>query len=291
MRRGREQLAGLTWISPWIVGFALFMLVPAGMSLYFSLTDYSLLEPPVFVGLDNFSELLGDEVVGIALWNTALYTVVAVPLGTVVAIAIALLLARPRRGIGLARAAVFLPTLVPLVAAALGWTWMYNAEHGAINALLAWVGITGPDWLGEGRWAMTALILMSAWSIGGAMVIYLAAIRDVPRQLDEAADLDGAGPLGRLVHVTLPMISPAILFNVVIGIIWSLQVFAVPYIMTRGGPDNATYFYTMYLFDNAFVFGRMGYACALGWLQLVVILIVTGLFLRGSRRFVFYRAA
>jgi multiple sugar transport system permease protein len=291
VRRGREQLAGLTWISPWIVGFALFMLVPAGMSLYFSLTDYSLLEPPVFVGLDNFSELLGDEVVGIALWNTALYTVVAVPLGTVVAIAIALLLARPRRGIGLARAAVFLPTLVPLVAAALGWTWMYNAEHGAINALLAWVGITGPDWLGEGRWAMTALILMSAWSIGGAMVIYLAAIRDVPRQLDEAADLDGAGPLGRLVHVTLPMISPAILFNVVIGIIWSLQVFAVPYIMTRGGPDNATYFYTMYLFDNAFVFGRMGYACALGWLQLVVILIVTGLFLRGSRRFVFYRAA
>ncbi|MHC4993133.1 MAG: carbohydrate ABC transporter permease, partial [Planctomycetota bacterium] len=222
--------------------------------------------------------------------NTSIYGLASVTLGTVFAIAVALLLNRATPRVGLVRAAVFLPTLVPLVAAALVWTWMYNAEHGAINTVLRVAGVRGPDWLGDGRWAMIALIGMSLWTVGGAVVIYLAALQDVPRSLHEAADLDGAGPWRRLTHVTLPMISPAILFNVVVAIIWSLQVFAVPYIMTKGGPENATYFYTMYLYDNAFVYGRMGYACAMGWLQLLVILVLTASFLRLSRRFVHYRA-
>ncbi len=282
---------GLLWVSPWIVGFLLFLATPLGLSLYYSFTDYSLLESPVPIGLANYLELLGDELFYVTLRNTALYAVCSVTLGTVLAIAIAVLLSRPTFAVGFARSAVFLPTLVPLVAAALGWTWMFNAENGPINAAIALLGIRGPDWLGDARWAMWALIFMSLWHIGGATVIYLAALQDVPRSLYEAADLDGAGPLRRLLGVTLPMISPAIVFNVVVAIIWSLQVFAVPYIMTKGGPEHATYFYTMYLYDNAFVYGRMGYACAMGWLQLFAILLITGLFLRTSRRFVHYGGA
>ncbi|MHC5005425.1 MAG: carbohydrate ABC transporter permease, partial [Planctomycetota bacterium] len=230
-----------------------------------------------------------DGLFYVTLRNTFVYALCSVTLGTVLAIGIAVLLDRSARGIGLARAAVFLPTLVPLVAAALGWTWMFNAEHGPINAALALVGIRGPDWLGDTRWAMSALVIMSLWQVGGATVIYLAALQDVPRSLYEAAGIDGAGPVRRLFAVTLPTISPVIMFNVVVAIIWSLQVFAVPYIMTKGGPEHATYFYTMYLYDNAFVYGRMGYACAMGWLQLLAILAVTLLFLRASRRFVHYR--
>lgn len=287
----RRTLIGLLWIAPWLLGFAAFMVAPLGLSLYYSLSDYSLLEAPIYIGLDNYRELLGDATFHTTLLNTAFYAVAAVILGTIAAVGLALLLAAPRRGVGLARAAVFVPTLVPIVAAALGWTWMFNPDSGVINGLLGVIGVSGPDWLGDRTWAMPALVLMSLWTVGGAAIINLAALKEVPASLLEAAALDGAGPVRRLVHVVLPLISPAILFNMVMAIIWSLQVFAVPYIMTGGGPEDATYFYTMYLFDNAFAFGRMGYACAMGWIQLVVILLVTAAFLRGSRRFVFYRAA
>jgi multiple sugar transport system permease protein len=281
----------ILWVAPWIVGFVLFVALPAGMSAWCSLTDASLLEAPVFVGLANYRELAGDAVFRRALANTAVYAAASVTLGTMVALALALLLHRPRRGAGVVRAIVFLPTLVPLVAAALGWTWMYAADAGPINAMLRGLGVPAPDWLGDGRWAMAALVLMSLWYAGGATVILIAALRGVPGPLLESASLDGAGAARRFRHVTLPAIAPALLFNAVTGIIWSLQVFAVPYVMTEGGPEHATYFYTMYVFDNAFGYGRMGYACALAWIQLLLILVVTVLFLRAARRFVWYRAA
>ena len=278
------------WVLPWAIGFLVFIALPTLMSLWYGFTDYAMLEPPVFIGLDNYRELLGDGLFWITVRNTLVYTVAAVSLGTIVAIALALLLHQPIRGRSVARAAVFLPTLVPIVATALGWTWMYNTESGLVNRLVALIGVAGPSWLDQAGWAMAALVIMSLWSIGGAVIIYLAALGDVPKTLYEAADLDGVSWVGRIRHVTLPMISPAILFNVVVSTIWALQVFAVPLLMTRGGPDNATRFYTMYLYENAFLYGRMGYACAMGWIQLITIVALTGVLFLASRRLVHYRA-
>ncbi len=282
-------LYGLIWISPWIVGFVLFMLAPIGVSLYYSLTDYSLLEPPISIGLANYRELTNDDVFWVTMRNTGLYALFSVTLGTILTIGLAVILNGQRRGVGLARAIVFLPTLVPLVAGALAWTWMYNSEAGLINSLLGRIGIDGPNWLGDRRWAMSALVMMSLWQVGGAVVICLAALQDVPQSLYQAVSIDGAGPIRRFWHVTLPMISPAVLFNVIMAIIWSLQVFAVPYIMTKGGPEDATRFYTQYLYENAFVYGRMGYASAMAWIQLLAVLVLTGITIRLSRRFVHYR--
>ena len=284
-------LYGLIWISPWIVGFVLFMLAPMGVSLYYSLTDYSLLEQPISIGLANYRELANDDVFWVTVRNTGLYALFSVTLGTILTIGLAVILNGQRRGVGLARAIVFLPTLVPLVAGALAWTWMYNSEAGLINSLLGRIGIDGPNWLGDRRWAMSALIMMSLWQVGGAVVICLAALQDVPQSLYQAVSIDGAGPIRRFWHVTLPMISPAVLFNVIMAIIWSLQVFAVPYIMTKGGPEDATRFYTQYLYENAFVYGRMGYASAMAWIQLLAVLVLTGITIRLSRRFVHYRIA
>lgn len=286
-----STLHGLAWVSPWIVGFVLFMLAPMGVSLYYSLTDYSLLEPPISVGLANYRELANDHVFWVTVRNTGLYALFSVVLGTILTIGLAAVLNSNRRGVGLVRAVVFLPTLVPLVAAALAWTWMYNGEAGLINSLLGRIGIDGPNWLGDRRWAMSALVMMSLWQVGGAVVICLIAMRDVPQSLYQAVSIDGAGPIRRFWHVTLPMISPAILFNVIMAIIWSLQVFAVPYIMTKGGPEDATRFYTQYLYENAFVYGRMGYASAMAWIQLLAVLVLTGITIRLSRRFVHYRIA
>jgi multiple sugar transport system permease protein len=288
---GRDTARGLLWISPWIVGFALFMALPIGISLYYSLTDYSLLERPVFVGADNYREMLGDDLLWRTVRNTAVYTLFSVSIGTVITVALAVLLSCGARGATVVRAIVFLPTVVPLVAAALGWMWLFNGEIGAINTALSGVGVDGPDWLGRPGWAMSALVIMSFWLVGGAVIICQAALQDVPDSLYEAAAIDGVGAWSRLRHVTLPLISPTILFNVVIALIWSIQVFAVPLIMTGGGPDDATNFYSMYLYRNAFVYGRMGYACAMGWLQLLVILALTATTLIAARRLVYYRGA
>ena len=289
--RGRapEWIAGLAFTSPWIVGFVGFLLLPIILSFYYSLTDYSMLEPPLFVGLGNYTRMLGDAVFWTVMRNTVVYAVIAIPVGTFLALVIAALLNTNMRGQTFYRAAVFLPTLVPLVAAAMIWMWLFNGELGLINTILGWLGIRGPNWLGEARWAMPALILMSFWGVGRAVVIYLAALQDVPQSLYEAADLDGMSRVGKFWNVTVPMVSPVILFNVIMSIIETWQVFAVPYIMTQGGPDRSTYFYTMYLYDNAFPFGQMGYASALAWVQLVIILVLTALTFVISRRFVHYR--
>lgn len=289
------RIAGLSaawlYLAPWLAGFVLFLLVPGAMSAYYAFTDYSLLEPPVWVGAANFAELWRDPLFWKAVRNTAYYAAASVALGSVLALAVAVLLESHVRGRGVARAVIFLPTLVPLVAAALAWSLMYNPEAGLVNRALALVGVRGPNWLGEARWAMPALILMGLWNIGTAMVVYSAALRDVPRALYEAAEIDGVSRMGRLWHVSIPCVSPAILFNVMISIIWSLQVFGAPQIMTEGGPDHATYVYQLSIYENAFRYGRMGYASAMAWLQLLATLGIAGLTLALSRRLVHYRAA
>jgi multiple sugar transport system permease protein len=218
------------------------------------------------------------------------YAAFSIPLGTAAALGIAGLLNQRVRGVRLYRAAVFVPTLVPIVASAMVWMWLFNGELGLINQVLRAIGLGAPNWLKDKHWAMPALILMSLWIIGQPVVIYLAALQDVPVQLYEAASLDGMGAVRRFWHVALPTISPVVLFNCIILTITVWQVFAVPYIMTEGGPDRATYFYTHYLYDNAFKYQKMGYASALAWVQFVIILALTGLMFLVSRKWVHQKA-
>lgn len=290
--RQRNQITGLLWVSPWVIGFLAFMAVPAAMSVYYSFTDYALLEPPVWTGLDNYRAMMSDKLFFLSLKNTLIYALGTVTFGTIVSLALAVLLDQPLRGRGIVRAIIFLPTLVPIVAISLGWMWIYNPNTGLINEVLRASGIHNPpNWLGLPGLAMGSLVFMSLWMVGSAVVIYGAALRDVPVVVREAAAIDGAGPVSRFWNVTLPMISPAVMFNVVMSVIWSLQVFAIPYIMTRGGPNDSTLVYSMYVFRSAFEYGKMGYASALAWLQLLVTLVLTLGLLGAARRFVYYRAA
>jgi multiple sugar transport system permease protein len=289
--RTPEWAHALLWISPWIAGTLLFLVIPVALSAYYSGTEYSLIESPVPVGLDNYREMAHDPLVWTALRNTGLYTLFSVVLGTIASVAIAVLLEQRLRGSALVRALVFLPTMIPIVAASIGWAWLYDGEHGLFNALLHCIGVQGPDWLGDRRWALLSLVIMGLWSIGSAVVICTAALRQVPPSLYEAAAIDGMSAPARFRHVTLPMISPAVLFNAVMSTIWSLQVFAVPHIMTKGGPGSATLMYSMYVYRNAFEYGHMGYASALAWVQFLAAVVLTILALLIARRFVHYRTA
>ncbi|MBC23724.1 MAG: spermidine/putrescine ABC transporter permease [Phycisphaerae bacterium] len=286
---------GLLWISPWIVGFLLFTVIPVSMGLWYGFTDYTLLEKPIPVGLANYARMLQDDVLLTVLWNTALFAGASIVIGSILSIALAVLLSKPARFQSFWRAAVFAPSVLPVVAVAVIFKLGYDADTGmvnsAINTTVGWAGLQGPNWFGSRFWAMSALVLMSLWAVGPAVVIYLAGLRDVPRQLYEAAAIDGFGRWNRFVHITLPMISPVILFNVIIGIINAMQVFAIPVIMTGGGPDRATYFYSMYIYDQAFSYGDMGYASALGVVQFTIILVLTLLILLIGRRYVYYRGA
>ncbi len=287
--RGRDARVGILFALPWIFGFLAFTTYPVVASLAYSFTDFSILRPPKFIGLSNYVELAHDTVFLISLKNTLFYVAGAVPLGTVVAIALALLLNTKVRGMPLYRTMFFLPTLVPMVAQATLFSWVFNGDYGLLNAGLKKVGVHPPNWMGDPAWTKWTLILIAIWGCGQAMVIYLAGLQDVPVSLYEAAELDGARTWNKTRHVTLPMLSPVILFNVVMGIIGSIQIFALPYVLFQGaGPARSAYFYAGYLFDNAFTFQRMGYASALGWVLFLITLALTFLSLKLSERHVHY---
>ncbi|HVL38552.1 MAG TPA: sugar ABC transporter permease [Fimbriimonadaceae bacterium] len=289
MNARKEAWAGYLFAAPWILGFCFFLLYPLLSSMYYSFCDYSVLKEPVWIGLDNYRELMGDEVFWIALKNTAIYAVFALPLGVVFAISLALLLNSKVKGLALYRTIFFVPSLVPMVSLAVLWLWLFNGERGLVNELLGKVGVAGPNWLGDPAWSKPALVVLGVWGVGNAIVIYLAGLQSVPQALYEAADLDGAKAWSKTRHVTLPMISPVILFNLIMGIIGTLQVFTVPYVMFPGGsPARSTYFYTMYLFDNAFRYHKMGYACAMGWIMFLIIFGLTMLSLHVSEKHVHY---
>lgn len=294
MRDRRENLAGWLWVSPWVAGFAVFMLAPMGMSLYYSFTEYPMLEAPVWIGLASYARMLGDAKFWGALWNTAWYALAAIPLCTALAVGIAAMLAKRTRMVGFFQAAIFLPTLVPMIASAMVWMWLFNGEYGLINQLLGRVGIAGPSWLFDKFWAAAALVFIALWGVGQQVLVYVAALKDVPEQMYEAADIDGMGPLRKFFNVTLPMISPVILFNVITLTIGVLQVFALPLALfqkNKGGPGGVANFYTSYMYDKAFIDGEMGYACALAWVQFLIVLALTGLMFAVSRRSVHYRGA
>ena len=308
-RLERRQLGkGLAFLSPWLIGFSVFLLVPVCLSLYYSFCDFSLLQPPAFIGTTNYRELMADPVFWQSLRNTMVYAAIALPSGLVVSLGLALLLNQRVPGQSFYRTVIFLPSLVPTVASAMLWLWLFNTKLGLINTVLELPlfavlirglnsvlavfhvsGITTPiGWLTEPSWALPALALMSISGVGQTVVIYLAGLQDVPKELYESAELDGAGAWQRLRNVTLPILSPVIFFNLIIAIIGTLQVFAIPYIMTGGGPARATYFFTMYLYDNAFTYLKMGYASAMAWIQLLIVLALTSLAFWSSKRWVHY---
>ena len=285
----REARNGVVFAAPWIIGFSVFLAYPIVASIYFSFTEYSVLKPPVWVGGDNYSALASDEVFWKSLGNTAFFAALYVPLATVLALGLALLLNTKVRFMAFYRTAFFVPSLVPVVSLVILWMWLFNSDHGLINQSLGVFGIDGPGWLTKPEWSKPAVVMMSLWGVGNAMVIYLAGLQEVPAQLYEAADLDGATAWQKTRNVTVPLVSPVILFNVVMAIIHSFQVFTQPYVLSEdGSPSRSIYFYSMYLFDNAFKYHKMGYASAMAWIMFLVIFALTLFALKFAERRVHY---
>ncbi|TCC04098.1 carbohydrate ABC transporter permease [Kribbella soli] len=286
--RRREALWFYLFASPWIIGFVVFLLGPMIASVYISLTDWDSFTPPKFVGLENYTRLLTeDPVFWKALWNTFFYAAISVPLGLGIGLWLANLLNKQVRLRKVFRTLIYLPTLVPLVATAMIFK-MVLAPSGPLNDVLGVFSIPGPSWLLESIWVKPALILLSVWGAGGATVLLLAAMKGIPRELYEAAEVDGAGPFRQFWSITFPQLTPIIFFNLIMGLIGAFQVFSQVYILTKGGPDNASQMMVPLLFNEAFSFYHMGYASALSWLLFAVILVFTLLAFRTARRWVFY---
>jgi multiple sugar transport system permease protein len=285
----RKLWIGLAFISPWIVGFLLLTVYPVCASIFYSFCDYDVLSTPVWVGTMNYRDMATDTAFWKSLYNTLYYAVFSLPLVLIVALLVAVLLNQSIKGRPLFRAIYFLPSLIPLVAASMCWLWILNGNLGLLNYFLHWFGIQGPQWLTDEKWTKPSLILMAVWGCGNTMVIYLAALQDVPRSLYESADLDGANALVKFRHITVPMISPVIYFNLIMGIIGSLQVFVQAYVMFGGGgPNRSVLFYTVYLYNNAFDYHQMGYACAMAWILFLIILFLTWVATRSTRRLIYY---
>ncbi|MCX6046779.1 MAG: sugar ABC transporter permease [Chloroflexi bacterium] len=284
----REALEGYLFILPWLLGLLIFILVPIIASFYFSLTSFEVVKPPIFVGLENYVRLIHDQLFWQALKVTCIYVVTSTPLGLILSFAIALLMNQKVRFVSLWRTIFYMPTLVPVIASTMLWLWIFNPQFGLLNTLLRYVGIEGPLWLGHSQWALPSLIIMSLWTVGGPMLIYLAGLQGIPTDLYEAAEVDGAGAWAKFWAVTLPMMTPVIFFNLIMNMIFAFQVFTQAFIMTQGGPRYATLFYVLYLYQNAFKFFRMGYAAALAWVLFLAILLMTALVFRSSAIWVFY---
>ena len=306
---GRRWLAALPFVGPWLVGFAALVAWPFAASLYWSFCRYDLLTPPRLVGLANYrrlaDELVAGERLGQAAWNTLYFAAVSVPLSIVLGVGLALMLSWQVRGRAIYRTLFFLPSVVPVVAASVLWMWLLDPQDGIVNHLLRSIGLAGPGWFksfreaawlpawlsGEGGFgSKDALALMGLWGVGNFMVIYLAAIMDIPAQLYEAAQLDGAGPWRRLRHITLPMLSPVIFFNLVMGLIHAVQVFTPAYLISQGQgePRGSLLLISLHLFLSAFKELDMGYASAIAWTLLVAVLAATAILFRSARRWVFY---
>jgi multiple sugar transport system permease protein len=285
----RKNLVGYAFIAPWIIGFLVFTAGPFLVSIYLSFTRYNIITPSVWVGAANYRVLLtGDPRFWQALTVTFKYALVAIPLGVVTGVALALLLNLDLKGISVFRTIFYLPSIVPSVATSMIFLWILNPEIGLINGLLRNLSIIGPAWLQDTHWSLPSLILMSLWGVGGSMIIYLAGLKDIPSHLYEAAILDGANPWHRVRHITLPMLTPVIFFNLVMGTIGTFQYFTEAYIMTQGGPEDSTLFYALYLFERAWRYLDMGYASAMAWILFLLVMVLTGVLFRTQRKWVHY---
>ncbi|MDI7275973.1 MAG: sugar ABC transporter permease [Anaerolineae bacterium] len=296
-RELRKVVVGLLFIAPWAIGFLWLTVYPMLASLFYSFTDYPLLGAPKWAGLANFQEMFfRDKLYWVSVRNTLYYALVSVPLYTVFGIGLALLLNRRVSGMSIYRTLYYVPTVVPGVASVMLWAWILNPQVGLVNSLLGMIGIRGPGWLSDPYWAKPSLILLGMWGAGGSTVIYLAGLQDIPAHLYEAASLDGANPLQKSWFVTLPLLTPTILFNLVMGLIAAFQYFTQAFVAGAfegplgvfGGPLNALLFYNLYLYRNAFSYFRMGYASAMAWVLLVFVLALTLGIFRTTGRWVHY---
>ncbi len=321
----RRLISGLIFASPWLFGFTVFTVYPVAASFYYSLCDYNVFDPPRFNAGRNYAELVHDDpIFWASLYNTLYFMVFAIPATMLTALALAMLLNLNVRGQAVYRTVFFLPSIVPIVASTVLWFWILNPDYGVLNMAIrpissflqtCWNGIEHafttivaalggdpawiphaefpPGWLQDPFWAKPGLIVMSVWGVGNNMILYLAGLQEVPRELYEAAQIDGAGPWTRARHITLPMISPILFFTLIMGMIGTFQYFTQVYIMTDGGggPADATMFYALYLFKNAFIYFRMGYASAMAWIMFVLIIIMTALTFRTARGHVYYAGA
>lgn len=290
-RARREAIEGYIWISPWIIGFIVFTAGPFIASSFLSFTEYKIGASPEWIGLGNYRmAFFRDELFWSSLGRTLYFAFFNVLFGVTGSLILAVLLDQAIRGRYVYRAIYYLPSLTPAVATAILWQWLLHPQVGLVNDLLRYVGIQGPGWLSSRGWAMPAMILIALWgSVGGQrMIIYLAGLQGVPTELYEASEIDGANAIQQFFRVTIPLISPTILFNLILGVIGSFNVFTISYIATGGGPNYATWFYMLHLYHNAFSYYQMGYASALAWVLFVIVMVLTVLQLGLSRRWVYY---
>jgi multiple sugar transport system permease protein len=286
--RRRDLFDGLLFASPFILGVLLLWIGPMLYSLFLVTQDWNLIRAPRFIGIGNIERLLNDPLVMKSLTVTAYFTFVGVPLQLITAFSLALLLNQPVRGQRFFRTIYYLPAITPAVASAVVWVQILNPEFGILNNILGLFGFAPVKWLFDPKAVIPAFILMSLWFVGPQMIIFLAGLQGVPKELTEAAEIDGANAWQRFWRVTVPLVSPIIFFNLVVGIIGSFQVFTQSFVMTRGGPQDTTRFLALYIYQNAFEYFRMGYAATLSWLVFVVVLIFTILQFRLSRNWVYY---
>ena len=284
----KRNLMGLFFAMPWLIGFIVFIVYPIIASLFFSFTEYHVTLAPKWVGLANYFKLFKDPLFLKGLFNTTWYAIGLVPVGLVIAIVLALLLVQPLRERYLYRSIVYLPTIVPVYAFATIALWFFSPYYGLVNGILSFLGINGPMWLNDESWVKFTIVLISQWGVGSATLIFMAAINDIPKELYEAAMLDGANKWRMFWKITLPLISPATLYYMITATIAALQIFDLPQIMTGGGPANASLSYVMYLYKQAFGYMNMGIASAMAWILFIISLIFVIIIFKTSARWAFY---
>ena len=290
--RFRETISAYGFISPWIIGFLLFMGGPIIASFILSFFSWKMITPPKFIGLTNYINMFTtDDLFRTSLGVTFKYVIVAVPLAQILSLVLAILLNQNVRLIGFWRTVFYLPAIVSGVAGAVIWKWMYNSELGVINNILLSIGIHAPHWLYDKNTALLALIIKGLWNVGVPMVIYLAALQGMPKYLYEAAEIDGAGEAAKFRAITLPLLTPVIFFNLVMGTITGIQIFAEPYVMTGGGPENVTLFLGLHLYHSAFGYLKMGYASAMAWIMFIIIFVLTIFQFILANRWVYYETS
>lgn len=283
-----QSTAGIICALPSIVGFLLFTITPAIASFYFSFTRYTVIEPPEFIGLENYKTLITEDLFRVSFYNTVYLTVFGVTSTILLSLLLALLLNQKLKGVSVYRTIFFVPSITPLVANAVIWTLLLNGKYGLVNYVLSWFGIKGPAWLADPRWAKPALIVMGLWGIGQSIIIYLAGLQGIPTELYEAAEVDGAGMLARFRYITWPLLSPTTFFILITSTIAHFQMFVQPYVMTEGGPADSTMTYVYLIYNKAFGWFRMGEACAMAWMLFILVIILTLLQFHFSRKWVHY---
>ncbi|SFJ50523.1 multiple sugar transport system permease protein [Paenibacillus sp. UNC496MF] len=289
--KGETNLAGYAFISPWLLGFFLLTLWPIAQSFYLSFTEYSLLEAPVWTGTANYKNIFTNDATFVqSLGVTFTFVLVSVPLKLFFSLLVAMALSKNIRGMNVYRTAIYFPSLIGgSIAVAALWRNMFGLD-GYVNQVLAWFGIEGVGWISNPDTSLGTLILLNTWQFGSTMVIFLAGLKQIPQELYESAAVDGAGRFRKFVSITLPMLSPVMFFNLVLGVIGSFQTFTSAFIITKGGPINSTYVYALYLYDKAFKHYQMGYASALAWILLFIVAALTVLNFLASRYWVFYES-